>query len=533
MSTSTQQLTGANLIAGQERPGEGASFRAVDPRTGKQGDVEFREASGTQIAEAAAAAAEAFEITRNYPSARIAQLLRAVADRIEGLGDQLLDVADWETALGHTRLTGERARTCNQLRAFADVVEEGSYLDVIIDPADPQSTPPRPDLRRMQIPIGPVAVFGASNFPLAFSVPGGDTAAAFAAGCPVVVKAHPSHPGTSELCGRAIVAAVRDVDAPAGMFSLVHGTSADVGGAVVTAPQIKAVGFTGSQRAGRALYDLAADRDEPIPVYAEMGSLNPTFVTAAALASRGEEIADGFVGSMTMGTGQFCTKPGLVFVSDDAGGKAFADAVAERISSLEAAPLLNERIREGLGEQLAKTTAVKGVETLAGGIDTGGDGFTCAPTALATDLETFLESPELSEEHFGPVSIVVRCSSDKDLVTAAAHLHGHLTATIHGEESDFDHVGDLQSVLREKAGRVLWNGYPTGVSVTHAMHHGGPYPATTNAAHTSVGSTAIRRFLRPVTYQNTPQALLPPALRDDNPLGIRRLVDGEWTDAPL
>jgi NADP-dependent aldehyde dehydrogenase len=472
------------------------------------------------VATATAAAAEAFAEYRRWPAARRAVLLRGIADGLEALGDELVAVADAETGLGETRLSGEVGRTCGQLRAFADLVTAGWHVEAMIDTAGP-------DLRRMLVPLGPVAVFGASNFPLAFSVPGGDTASALAAGCPVVVKAHPSHPRTSALCARAITAALADAGAPAGVFGLVEGASNAVGEALVTAPAITAVGFTGSLAGGRALYDLAAARPQPIPVYAEMGSLNPVFVTAGALAARGQAIAEGFVGSMTMGTGQFCTKPGLVFVPAGA-AQGFVDAVAEGLAGVEGGPLLNDRIRDTLAGQLEATTALPGVQAVV----RGSAGDVCTPTLLRVDWETYAATPALAEEHFGPVSVVVAVPDD-GFAEAAGTLAGSLTATVHAEPAEHDAVAALLEVLREKAGRLVWNGFPTGVAVTHAMQHGGPYPATTNPLHTSVGSTSIRRFLRPVAYQDTPAALLPDELRDENPLGILRLVNGRWTPAPV
>jgi NADP-dependent aldehyde dehydrogenase len=519
-------LSGANLIAGEERRSGVRTFHTANPRGGVTAGVDFDEAGQAEIAAAAEAAADAFETYRAWSNDRVARLLRGIAGGLEDLSDRLLEVADAETALGLARLTGERSRTCGQLRAFADLVEEGSYVDAIIDRGDRTAEPPKPDLRRMQIPIGPVAVFGASNFPLAFSVPGGDTASALAARCPVVVKAHPSHAGTSELCGRAIQEAVRDAGAPSGLFSLIQGQTPEVGRALVLAPQVKAVGFTGSHAVGRALYDLAAGRPEPIPVYAEMGSLNPVFITGNALSARSAEIAEGFTQSITMGSGQFCTKPGLAFVPDDEAGERFVEQLVERLGRVSPGPLLNQGIRDALTDRLGTTTALSGVEViLDGGVQPGDGG--CAPTLLSVDWQTFLEVPELLEEHFGPVSVVVRCPQDR-LPEVAQHLEGTLAATVHAEDSDAEDVGRLLPLLQGKAGRLVWNGFPTGVAVTAAMHHGGPYPATTFPAHTSVGTTSVRRFLRPVSFQNVPEAHLPPALHDGNPLGIWRLTDGRW-----
>jgi NADP-dependent aldehyde dehydrogenase len=492
--------------------------------------VSIPDAVAGAVAGAVAAAVEAFPA---FQAADRAALLRAAADGLEALGDDLLVVADRETRLGLPRLTGERARTCGQLRAFASLIDEGSYVDAIIDHADPSATPPRPDLRRMQVPLGPVAVFGAGNFPLAFSVPGGDTASAWAAGCPVVFKVHPGHPETSDLCGQVLAKAVASVGLPAGVFSMVFDDGHAAGAALVQSAGIKAVGFTGSLRGGRALFDLAAARPDPIPVYAEMGSINPLFVTPAALRARGKALAEGFFASMTMGTGQFCTQPGLVVVPEGADGDAFVSAVGALVAGAGAGPMLDPRIHAGLVERLAHTSALPGVSVVAHGGASPSDRTAChPPVLLSVDGPTFLATPALAEEQFGPVSVVVRCSSADETVAVAQSIEGSLTATIHcesaGEGADAD-VPALADVLRERVGRLVFNGFPTGVAVAPAMHHGGPWPATTAASHTSVGATAIRRFLRPVAYQDAPAALLPAALQDANPLGIHRLVDGIWS----
>jgi NADP-dependent aldehyde dehydrogenase len=359
--------TGGHLVAGEVRPPVGETFRAVDPRTGAPTGPAFGEATAADVADAARAAEQAFRVLRSWPGSRRGELLRGIAQQLEDRKDVLLATADAETALGVPRLTGELGRACGQLRAFAALVEDGSYVAAILDSAEPSAVPPRPDLRRMLVPLGPVAVFGASNFPFAFSVPGGDTAAALAAGCPVVVKGHPAHPATSELCGRAVLAAVQAAGAPDGTFSLLQGRSADVGRALVLAPQVKAVGFTGSTEVGRALFDLAAGRSEPIPVYAEMGSINPVFLTPGALAERGSAIAEGFAASMTLSTGQFCTSPGLVVVPDDEHGRDFTDRLTELLRQVPAAPMLTAGIRAGLHRRLAATAQLDGVQVLVAG----------------------------------------------------------------------------------------------------------------------------------------------------------------------
>jgi acyl-CoA reductase-like NAD-dependent aldehyde dehydrogenase len=526
--TAAPQPTGAQLVAGAERPvpPDADTYQAVDPRTGQPAGSRFAEAGADDVAAAAAAAEAAFADLRTWPGRRRAELLRSIATGLEEQRDTLVAIADAETALGRDRLVGEVARTCAQLRAFAALVEDGSYVSAIVDHADPGATPPRPDLRRMMVPVGPVAVFGASNFPFAFSVPGGDTAAALAAGCPVLVKAHPAHPGTSELCGRVIVDAVRATGAPKGTFSLLHGRSPDVGRALVLAPEVKAVGFTGSTEVGRALFDLAASRPEPIPVYAEMGSINPVFLTPGALAQRGEALAEQLAASITLGAGQFCTSPGLIVVPADERGEALVKRLGGVLSAAPAAPMLTAGIRAGLGRRLERTAGLPGVEVVTGAAP--GDGHQVSPTLLRVGWEIFCSTPELLDEHFGPAAVVVSCPPEH-FVDVAERLEGNLTATVHATDEEAPELQQLQSVLVDKAGRVIWNGFPTGVAVTAAQHHGGPYPATTYPAHTSVGVTSIGRFLRAVAFQDAPPAVLPPELRDDNPLGLLRVVDGRVT----
>lgn len=531
MTQPTSPITGANLIAGREGRAGTTTFAAPDPRTGAQGPDRFHAATTDEVDAAVEAAADAAGVLADAPPSVVAGLLRGIVRELEALGDVLVDRADVETALGRQRLVGELARTCGQLHAFADLVEVGTHHGAILTSAAPDATPPRPDLRRMLVPVGPVAVFGASNFPLAFSVPGGDTAAALAAGCPVVAKAHPSHPATSELAGRAITAAVEAAGLPAGVFCLLQGDGPDVGRALVLSPRLEAVGFTGSLRAGRSLFDLAAGRPRPIPVYAEMGSVNPVFVTEAAAAARGGAIAAGFAASMTMGVGQFCTKPGLAFVPSDEAGDDLVAALASELAATEPAPMLNPGIRETFDDQVARTRALDGVQTLVEPRASTAGGTWASTALLQVQLDTLLGTPELLEEHFGPVAVVVRTPADR-LLEAATRLPGSLTATVHAEDAEVAGLAQLLSTLRERVGRLVWNGFPTGVAVTAAQQHGGPYPSTTSPGHTSVGTTAIRRFQRPVAYQDLPDAALPPALRDANPLGIPREVDGKQTTAP-
>lgn len=468
----------------------------------------------TAMAEAAAAAPQ---LAVSAPAARAAWL-RAIADRLDGDADALVDLAARQSHLTTQRLTGELVRTTFQLRLFAQTVEDGRYLDATVDHADPDwPMGARPDLRRVLRPLGPAAVYAASNFPFAFSVAGGDTAAAIAAGAPVVVKAHPAHPELSRAVAGHILAALDEAGAPGGTFALVEGR--EEGRTLVLDPRLSVATFTGSLSGGRALFNLAASRPEPIPFYGELGSVNPVFVTRSAAAARPERIADGFAASMTLGVGQFCTKPGVLFVPE---ASALQQLVVDAVSASSGGPMLSDTIRDGFYGSLDPLAGRDDVDLLAGSAERGDQP---TPTVYGTDVATFLAHPEeLLEEHFGPAALLVRYDSDDELFAAARSLNGQLTATVHGE--DGDSVGDLIELLAAKAGRVLWNGWPTGVSVTYAQQHGGPYPATTAPHFTSVGTASIGRFLRPVAYQDTPDAALPPALQEANPLGIPRLVDG-------
>jgi NADP-dependent aldehyde dehydrogenase len=477
-----------------------------------------------QVDRLARSAARAAGPLAALPLPARAGLLRAVAAALEAHRDELVALADAETGLGEVRLGGELTRTTVQLEMFAGEVEEGSFLDVMIDHADPDAVPaPRPDLRRMLVPIGPVAVFAASNFPFAFSVAGGDTASALAAGCPVVVKAHPGHPGLSARCAAVVADALAAAGGPDGCFAVVHGL--DAGRDLVTHPAIAAVGFTGSLAGGRALFDLACSRPDPIPFYGELGSLNPVVVTPGAVAARGAEIARGFVASYTLGGGQFCTKPGLLFLPT---GHGLDDVLVAESRSAALPPLLGERIRTGFLGTARALAATAGVRALLAPLDSTVEpaGARVSPVLLAVPADRFAEHP-LVEECFGPAAVIVEYGSEADLDAALETLPGALTASVHAEpDTESELAGRLLERFRAGAGRVIWNGWPTGVAVTAAQHHGGPWPATTAPLHTSVGTTAIRRFLRPVAYQNLPDALLPEPLRDANPLGLPRRVDG-------
>jgi NADP-dependent aldehyde dehydrogenase len=445
-----------------------------------------------------------------------------VADALDAAVDDLVPLAIEESHLPEPRLRGEVARSSGQLRMFADALESGMLHEVVIDTADAEAKPvPRPDLRRMLQPVGPVLVFAASNFPFAFSVCGGDTASALAAGCPVVVKAHPGHPRTSQATFEVMQTALQQAGAPDGTLGLVLGN--DAGVAALRDPRIQAAGFTGSVPGGLALHEIATSRPDPIPFYGELGSINPTFVTEAAVRARGPEIAEGFISSFTLGVGQFCTKPGVLLLPVGHGLDGPLQAAAE----VPAAPMLYPGINEGFSAGLERLRKLDGVETLVGG-DAGSGPV--AASLLRTRVPTLLSEPEaILEECFGPVSVVVEYADPGELLAVAEAMPGSLTATLHAEDSDHEAVAGLVGRLAERAGRVIWNGWPTGVAVTAAMHHGGPFPSTVGSVFTSVGTTAARRFQRPVCFQDTPAALLPAALRDHNELGIERRVNGEVT----
>lgn len=521
--------SGANWIEGRaSRAGE-TTFEAVDPSTGRTMGPAIAEATTDEVDCALTAAAGALDaLGRVGPEAR-ASFLDAIADRIMALGDALIDRAGRETGLPAARLTAERGRTAGQLKLFANVVREGSWVAARIDTALLDRQPqPKPDLRRMLVPIGPVVVFAASNFPLAFSVAGGDTASALAAGNPVVVKAHPAHPGVCDLVGGAIRAAAEATGMPAGVFALVHGAGHAVGRALVSHALTEAVGFTGSLRGGRALLDLAAARPRPIPVYAEMGSVNPVFVLPGALAERGAALAEALLQSVTLGVGQFCTKPGLIFATEGAPLAAFASALSERVAACPPGTMLYGALRENFVSGIERLLAIPGV-SLAARCDVDASATQVAPVVLRTDASTFLGDPRLAEEVFGPGVVLVSCHSADDFVAIARRMDGHLTATVQGSADDLAAHGDLIAALRRKVGRLIFNGVPTGVEVCPSMHHGGPYPATSDGRTTSVGTAAIERFARPVCFQDFPDVALPDPLRDANPRRLWRLVNNSWT----
>lgn len=519
-------LAGSMRIGGQAVAGAGGAFRAVDPSSGAELEPAFGLATHADLERACALASAAFDRYRETSLPARAGFLETIAERILALGDELIVRAMAETGLPRARLEGERARTVGQLRLFADVVREGGWLEARIDPALPERTPlPRSDLRQRHIALGPVAVFGASNFPLAFSVAGGDTASALAAGCPVVVKAHNAHPGTSELVAHAIAEAVRACGLPAGVFSLLFGAGNEIGGALVADARIKAVGFTGSRGGGTALTKIAAARREPIPVYAEMSAINPVYLLPQALQTRAEALGRAFVGSLTLGSGQFCTNPGLLLAIDAPALDVFIAAATAALGSAAAGVMLTPGIGNAYADGVAALAGHTGVATLARGLPADGPNRGQAAW-FAADADAFLAEEALQAEVFGASSLLIRCRDEAQLLALSERLEGQLTATLQMEPGDAALARALLPVLERKAGRILANGWPTGVEVCHAMVHGGPHPATSDSRTTSVGTLAIRRFLRPVCYQDLPPGLLPDALAPGNPLGIWRRIDG-------
>jgi alpha-ketoglutaric semialdehyde dehydrogenase len=520
--------TGLSFIAGGENHAGPATFRGKNPATGEGLEPPFGEAGTADVTRVTLLADAAFDVFRETKPQVRAKFLETIAANILALGDELIDRAVAESGLPRGRIEGERGRTIGQLRLFAAVLRDGLWLDARIDPAQPDRKPlARSDLRLRNIAIGPVAVFGASNFPLAFSVAGGDTASALAAGCPVVVKAHPAHPGTSALIGKAIQDAVTASGLPDGVFSLLFGIGNALGGALVADPRIKAVGFTGSRHGGLALVQIAAQRAEPIPVYAEMSSINPVILFPGALAKRAADIAKGFVGSLTMGSGQFCTNPGLILALDGPDLQSFVDATAAALAPTPATTMLTSGIFEAYTRGVAQFASHEGVTEIARG--QAAEGVNRGQSALfVTDANKFLADKALGEEVFGASSLIVRCADAAVLQQVIESLEGQLTITLQMEKSDTQAASALLPVLERKAGRLLVNGWPTGVEVCHAMVHGGPFPATSDSRTTSVGTLAIRRFLRPVCYQDFGAGLLPEALRDDNPFNVPRLLDGKF-----
>jgi 2,5-dioxopentanoate dehydrogenase len=521
------KLQGLSILGFSRARAAEVAFAAANPAVGEMLPEKFYRASTKDVEQAAQLSARAFAVFSEWSGARRAALMKRIAELLEANTSAIVERASAETALPPTRLQGELARTCFQLRFYGEAAASGLAVGARIDHSDPQRKPqPKPDVRSMTRPLGPVVVFGASNFPLAYSVAGGDTASALGAGCTVIVKAHPAHPGTSELVGALIQQAARENGTPDGVFSLLFDDGHETGAALVRHPLVKAVGFTGSRRGGRALMDLAAARPEPIPVFAEMSSINPVFILPNALQQKPEDLAAGLHASVTLGVGQFCTNPGLVFVERGSAANAWLQKLESLMAATPPGTMLTAAICSAYRNGLEKFARTPGVRRMTG-VKTEMEKTRAGAALFVTDGNIFLENHHLMDEVFGPSTLVVECDSREQMLAAARQLEGQLTATIHGTPEDFAADRDLLAVLETRAGRLVCNGFPTGVEVCHAMTHGGPYPATADGRSTSVGTRAIERFVRPVCYQNFPDAALPDELKESNPLGLWRLVDGK------
>lgn len=523
------ELLGTSIL-GYARGGMGGStFHGLNPATGKELQPSYHSASTAELDRAAALAGAAFRASSRLSGAQRGAFLRAIATELEALGSQLIERAMAESGLPQGRLQGELGRTCGQLRFFAGIAEEGSWVDARLDHADATRQPaPKPDVRSMLRPLGPVAVFCASNFPLAFSVAGGDTASALAAGCPVIVNAHYSHPGTAELAGIAIQRAAQQCKMPNGIFSLLFSAEKDLGQKLVANAAICAVGFTGSRAGGLALGQIAAARPHPIPFYAEMSSVNPVFILPGALRERGDAIASGLHGSITLGAGQFCTNPGLVMMESSSASDRLVRLLSAKIGGTVPATMLNSGIHAAYVKSVTKREAEAGVKTHAA-LEWPSAANAAPAVLFEVAAGRFIADPLLQDEVFGPASLIVRYGSNDELLQLAEGLEGNLTATVHATESDLRDHARLLAILERKVGRIVFNGYPTGVEVCQAMVHSGPFPATSDGRSTSVGGRAIERFARPVCWQDAPNDALPEELHDANPLGIMRITDGVRT----
>ncbi len=526
-------IKGVNYI-GEEVSAKGDTiFSTFNPKSNQENSWKFHEATKAEIDEAVHLAAEAFKIYKDFSGKRKAEFLRAIAEEIETLGDALIDVYVQESGLPEGRAKGERGRTMGQLKAFATLLEEGSWVEATIDPAKPDREPlPRVDIRKMLFPIGPIVVFGASNFPFAFSTAGGDTASALAAGCPVIVKSHPLHAGTGELVSKAIAQAAKKTGMPKGVFSNLNSRGIEVGQQLVLHPKVKGVGFTGSIKGGTALYKLANERDEPIPVFAEMGSINPVVALPSALIEKGDEWATQYAGSIMLGAGQFCTNPGLILGIKSTSLDNFIKTLGTEISTLEPSCMLHPNIHSNYEKGKKELSSQGGVNVVAGNESKVAPNY-AQQTVLTVNGHNFLKNPKLHQEVFGPFSVVVRCEDANELTQVLNRLEGQLTGTLLGNAEEIKKYENVVDALRSGVGRIIFNGVPTGVEVCPAMHHGGPFPATTDSRFTSVGESAIKRWVRPVSYQNWPQEHLPAALQNENPLGIMRIVDGKHTDVKI
>ncbi len=526
-------ITGKNYI-GNECSAKGSkTYKTFNPKLNLENDWLFYEATEDELNAATKLASEAFESYRNFSGNRKAGFLRVIADEIEDLGDLLIETYCRESGLPEGRAKGERGRTVGQLRTFAATLEDGSWVEASIDTAQPNRTPvPKADIRKMLFPIGPVAVFGSSNFPLAYSTAGGDTASALAAGCPVIVKSHPMHAGTGELVASAIQNAAKKTDMPNGVFSNLNSSGIEVGQQLVKHPAIKAVGFTGSIRGGTALYKLANERPEPIPVFAEMGSINPVVILPSALEEKSSYWAEQYAGSIMLGAGQFCTNPGLILGLKSKSLDTFINTLGKEIAKLEPSCMLHPNIYRNY-EKGKQTAASQAGTAPIGNFETQPQPYFAQQLILTTDGENFRENPNLHQEVFGPFSIVVQCDDARQLTTIISQLEGQLTGTIIGSEQELGANSGVVAALGSRVGRIIFNGVPTGVEVCPSMVHGGPFPASTDSRFTAVGPYAIKRWVRPVAFQNWPQDFLPDPLKDENPLQILRLVNGVYSDSEI
>jgi alpha-ketoglutaric semialdehyde dehydrogenase len=523
-------ITGANLTGYTATAKGSKTFRAFSAAGNRYLDGDFHYATEEEFEHALHLAQKSFTAYQKTLFEERAVFLDAIAEEIMALGDVLIERCTAETALPAARITGERGRTCNQLKMFAQLLRDGWWVDARIDTAQPGRQPlPKADIRRILIPIGPVAVFGASNFPLAFSTAGGDTASALAAGCPVIVKAHSSHPGTNELVSSSIIKAAQRTGMPEGVFSSVYLSHTDVI-RLVQHPAIKSVGFTGSRDVGMRLFHAASSRPDPIPVYAEMSAVNPIVLLEGALQTNAEKIAKDLTNSITLGIGQFCTNPGLVLMIENDTSRKFLKVLAQEIDASIPATMLNRNICKAYEEGVKSRQDESEVELLGrASKESNKERSEAQPVVHMVNAESFLANKKLSEEIFGPASLVVLCKSELELYVVLRSLEGQLTATVHASDADEGSLSPIVEIITQKAGRVIYGGYPTGVEVCHSMQHGGPFPSTTDSRSTSVGTAAIYRFVRPVAYQDFPNHLLPAILQDDNPFKIMRLVNGQWT----
>ena len=520
-------ITGKNQIGNTVSANGTKTYRTFNPQTNQENSFLFTEAAAEEIDTAVALATDAYKVFSKKSGKEKAAFLRAIAEEIENLGDDLVKVYTSESGLPEGRAMGERGRTVGQLRAFAAHIEEGSWVDASIDTAQPDRQPiPKIDLRKMNVPIGPIVVFGASNFPLAFSTAGGDTAAALAAGCPVIIKSHPMHAGTGELVASAIIKAAEKTDMPNGVFSNLNSSGIEVGQALVQHPQVKGVGFTGSIRGGRALLDAAAMRPEPIPVFAEMGSVNPVVLMPEAMNTKGTDWAKTYAGSITLGAGQFCTNPGLLLGVKGEGLNNFAQTLAEEIVKIEPTCMLHPNIVGAYESNKERAISQEGIEVLANFDQDSKANFGRQIVSKVTG-DTFLGNPTLHHEVFGPFSLIVECDSHEQLEEVLSKLEGQLTGTIIATDSELSSNATIISALQNRVGRIIFNGVPTGVEVCPSMQHGGPYPASTDARFTAVGVDSIKRWVRPISFQSWPNDLLPQELQNENPLGISRSINGE------